>query len=365
MIDQLYMKLAIKEAKKGLGRTSPNPAVGAVIVRDGVVLATGYHKKVATPHAEIHAISKVSGSLEQATIYVTLEPCSHTGTTPPCCEAIARTGIRRVVIGMIDPNPLVSGRGIAYLKDKGIDVVSGILQEECEAINLPFIKYIKNSLPYMVMKAGLSLDGRLNYQAGVSGSMTGGKTRKRVHELRDRFDSIMVGSRTVIADNPSLTTRLGEKARDPVRIILDTHLSTPLSAKVYNQKSEANTVLICSNLAEECKKHAFENKGVRVLGVDSDDKGLDLQQVIAQIGGEKISSVLVEGGAALHGSLLREQLYDYAYLFYAPVFAGDSGQGLVNGMNVMSSDVAPRITLPKYQQLGEDMLMSGKIVYHV
>lgn len=362
--DQLYMKLAIKEAEKGVGRTSPNPAVGAVIVRDGMILGKGYHKKVATPHAEIHAINNASGSLQQATIYVTLEPCSHTGKTPPCCEAIARTGISRVVIGMTDPNPLVSGRGISYLQDKGIEVVSGILQSECEAINQPFIKYITKSIPYMVMKAGVSLDGRLNYQVGVPGAMTGGKSRKKVHQLRDRYDSIMVGSRTIIADNPSLTTRLkGKRYRDPSRIILDTHLSTPLSAKVYNQESEASTLLICSNLAEESKKYAFEDKGVRVLSVASHGKGLDLRQVLARIGGEGISSVLVEGGAALHGSLLREQLYDFAYLFYGPVFAGDSGQGLVSGMDVASSDVAPRIALPKYQKLGEDMLVSGQIHY--
>lgn len=362
--DLLYMKFAIKEAIKGVGRTSPNPAVGAVVVRDGVVLAKGYHKKAGTPHAEIQAINNASGSLQQATIYVTLEPCSHTGKTPPCCEAIARTGISRVVIGMIDPNPLVSGRGIFYLQDKGIEVVSGILQSECEAINQPFIKYIKKSMPYMVMKAGISLDGQLNYQAGLSGAMTGGKSLKKVHQLRDRFDSIMVGSHTVIADNPSLTTRLkGKKYRDPLRIILDTHLSTPPSAKVYNQESEASTLLICSNLVDTSKQYAFEDKGIRILSVDSNNEGLDLEQVLTRIGGEGISSVLVEGGASLHGSLLREQLYDFAYLFYGPVFAGDSGQSLLSGMDVVSGDVAPRIALPKYQKLGEDMLVSGKLHY--
>ena len=364
MSDQLYMKLALQEAQKGVGRTSPNPAVGSVIVRDGVILARGYHRKAGTAHAEINAINNVSGSLERATIYVTLEPCSHTGKTPPCCEAIARTGISRVVIGMIDPNPLVSGRGISYLEDKGIEVVSGVLQNECEAINRPFLKYIQKAIPYMVMKAGISLDGRLNYQAGKSGAMTGEKSRKKVHQLRDRFDSIMVGSHTIIADNPSLTTRLkGTKYRDPCRIILDTQLSTSPLAKVYCQESVASTLIFCSNQVEESKKYAFENKGVRILSVDSNNKGLDLEQVLSRIGGEGLSSVLVEGGAALHGSMLRQQLYDFAYLFYGPVFAGDSGQTLVSGMDVPSSNVAPRIALPRYQKLGEDMLVSGKIHY--
>lgn len=366
MSDQLYMRLAVKEAEKGLGRTSPNPAVGAVIVRDGVIVAKGYHKKAGTPHAEINAIKNVSGSLERATLYVTLEPCSHTGKTPPCCKAIARTGISRVVIGMIDPNPLVSGRGISYLQGKGIEVVRGVLQTECEAINRPFLKYIEKAIPYMVMKAGLSLDGRLNYQSGISGAMTGSGSFKKVHQLRDRFDSIMVGSGTVIADNPSLTTRLkGKNHRDPLRIVLDSHLSTSPSAKIYNLESAATTLLICSNLVEESKKYAFEDRGVRVLSVDSDNTGLDLEQVLARVGGEKICSVLVEGGAALHGALLKKRLYDFAYLFYGPVFAGDSGQGLVSGMEVLSSDVAPRIALPKYQKLGEDMMVYGKIDYRV
>lgn len=364
MNDERYMKLALKEAKKGVGRTSPNPAVGAVIVRDNVVLAKGYHEKAGTPHAEIHAINNAAVSLKGATLYVTLEPCSHTGKTPPCCVAVAKTGISRVVVGMPDPNPLVNGGGISYLQARGIEVVSGILLEECEAINQPFLKYIQNSLPYMVMKAGVSLDGRLNYQSGVPGWITGEKSLRKVHQLRDSFDSIMVGSRTIIADNPSLTTRLkGKKRRDPVRIILDTNLSTPMNSKVYTQKSDARTIVICSNTVEEEAKQAFEGKGVRVLTVDADHRGLKLKQVLSQIGAEGICSVLVEGGATLHGSLLREQLYDFAYLFYGPVFAGGSGQNLTGGLDVSSRDVAPRVDRPQSQKLGDDMLISGKIIY--
>ena len=364
MTDQVYMGFALKEARKGVGRTSPNPAVGAVIVKDGDIIGKGYHKKAGTPHAEIHAINNASLSLDEATIYVTLEPCSHKGKTPPCCEAIARTGIKRVVIGMTDPNPVVNGRGIAYLKNKGIEVESGILEKECRAINQPFIKYIQKSIPYVVMKAGVSLDGRLNYQSGVAGWITGEKSAKKVHRLRDQFDSIMVGSGTIIADNPSLTTRLkGRKSRDPVRIILDTFLSTAHSAKVYNQASNAITIIICSNGVEEPKKRGFEEKGVRVLSVDGCGKGLNLKQVISRIGAEGICSILVEGGATLHGAMLREELYDFAYLFNGPIFAGDSGQSLVSGVNVTSSAVAPRISLPKYQKLGEDMLVYGKVMY--
>jgi diaminohydroxyphosphoribosylaminopyrimidine deaminase/5-amino-6-(5-phosphoribosylamino)uracil reductase len=365
MTDEQYMELALTEARKGVGRTSPNPAVGALIVKDGVIVGKGYHKKAGTPHAEIHAINDASCSLFGATIYVTLEPCSHTGRTPPCCEAIARAGISRVVVGMMDPNPLVNGRGVAYLQGKGIDVVSGVLQDECEDINLPFVKYIQTSQPYMVMKAGMSLDGRLSYQSGVSGRITGEESGTKVHQLRDRYDAIMVGSRTIIADNPSLTTRLKDIkcSRDPVRIVLDSSLSTQLSSRIYNQDSDARTIVFCSRNVAEIKKHSFEEQGVRVLTVDADSDGLNLNQVLAAIGNEGICSVLVEGGASLHGSLLREQLYDFAYLFYGSVFAGDSGQNLASGLDVKSNKVAPRLLHPKFQEIGGDMLVSGKIGY--
>lgn len=365
MTDELYMKLALEEAQKGVGRTSPNPAVGALIVKDGVIVGKGYHKKAGTPHAEIHAMNDTSSSLQGTTIYVTLEPCSHTGRTPPCCEAIAKAGISRVVIGMMDPNPLVNGRGVSYLQNNGIEVVTGVLQGKCENLNLPFLKYIQTSLPYMVMKAGVSLDGRLNYQSGVSGWITGEKSSTRVHQLRDSFDSIMVGSGTIIADNPSLTTRLQDtkNSRDPVRIVLDSSLSSPLSAKIYNQVSDASTIVFCAKNTNETKKRSFEGKGVRVFTVDTDSKGLNLKQVLTRIGEEGICSVLVEGGASLHGSLLRDQLYDYAYLFYGTVFAGDSGQSLVGGLDVKSGEVAPRVLEPRFQQLGDDMLVCGKIGY--
>lgn len=365
MTDEQYMELALTEAEKGVGRTSPNPAVGALIVKDGQIVGKGYHKKAGTPHAEIHAMNNASCSLLGTTIYVTLEPCSHTGRTPPCCEAIARAGINRVVIGMLDPNPLVNGRGASYLQDHGIEVVSGVLQDKCENLNLPFLKFIQTSLPYVVMKAGVSLDGRLNYQSGVSGWITGEQSSRQVHQLRDRFDAIMVGSRTVISDNPSLTTRLKgtEDSRDPVRIVLDSSLSSPLSAKIFNQESEAGSIVICSRQVAEAKRQSFENRGVRVLMVDADSKGLNLKQVLSVIGKEGICSILVEGGASLHGSLLREELYDFAYLFYGPVFAGDSGQNLASGLDVKSQKVAPKVLQPKFQKLGEDMLVSGKIGY--
>ena len=364
MFDSDYMKLALKEAKKGMGRTSPNPAVGAVIVKDGVVVGRGYHQKAGTPHAEIHAINSAVTPLQGATIYVTLEPCSHTGKTPPCCVAIEKAGINRVVVGMRDPNPLVDGRGNKYLKDHGIEVESGVLEKECEELNRPFIKYIKTKMPYVVMKAGISLDGRLNYQSGVSGWITGDKTSRTVHQLRNQLDAIMVGSSTILIDNPSLTTRLpGENSRDPVRIILDTTLATPLHSKVYQNISDAAPMIFCADTACQEKRDAFEKIGVRVFTVKKNNDGLDLKEVLYRLGQEGILSVLVEGGGMLHGSFLREELYDFAYLFYGPRFAGDSGQALVRGFKVTSRNRAPSIFSPQYRTLGEDMLVSGKLLY--
>lgn len=365
MTDEQYMELALHEAQKGVGRTSPNPAVGALIVKDGIIVGKGYHKKAGTPHAEINAMKDCSCSLQGTTIYVTLEPCSHTGRTPPCCEAIAKAGISRVVIGMKDPNPLVDGRGVSYLLNRGVEVVSGVLEKQCCDLNRPFLKFIHTSTPYMVMKAGVSLDGKLNYQSGVSGRMTGKESGTRVHQLRNQFDAIMVGSGTVIADNPSLTTRLlgVDYSRDPVRIVLDSHLSTSPSAKIYNQVSEAISIIICSENIKDKRKRRFEDNGVRVLTVETDDFGLKLTQIIRRLGEEGICSVLVEGGAAIHAALIREQLYDFAYLFYGPVFAGASGQSLTGTLDVQSAQVAPRVLEPEFEILGNDMLVSGEIGY--
>jgi len=362
--DEFYMNLAILEARKGRGRTSPNPCVGAVIVKGGEVLASGYHKKAGTPHAEINAISACSEDIKGATMYVTLEPCSHTGRTPPCCRALAEKGFLRVVVGMGDPNPLVNGRGISYLKDHGVEVVSGVLEGECRELNSPFLKYITKKLPWIIMKAGISLDGRLTYQKGVGGFITGDLSAIEVHRLRNSTDAIMVGANTIEFDNPSLTTRLkDEPGRDPVRVILDSTLRLSQSLKVFNQESDAATVIVCASGAAEKRKEIFREKGVRVLEVTRDQNGLNLQQMMLKLAETGICSVLVEGGAQLHGALLKNRMYDYAHLFYAPLFAGDSGIPLTSGVNVENRESAPRIDSPVFTQLGEDMMISGKVVY--
>jgi diaminohydroxyphosphoribosylaminopyrimidine deaminase/5-amino-6-(5-phosphoribosylamino)uracil reductase len=362
--DEYYMNLAIVEARKGTGRTAPNPCVGAVIVKDGNVVARGYHKKAGTPHAEINAINSCASELVGASMYVTLEPCSHTGKTPPCCRAIVEKGFAKVVVGMGDPNPLVNGRGLAYLKDHGLEVVCGVLEQECLEFNSPFIKYITTGRPWVIMKSGISLDGRLTYQKGNSGWITGEAAGLEVHRLRDSIDAIMVGANTVQIDNPSLTTRLDKKsARDPVRVILDSELGLSLSLKVFNLESSAHTYVVCSSSAAEKNKELFLRKGVRLLQVERGCDGLDLKEMMYKLAEIGICSVLVEGGAQLHGALLKNGLYDYAHLFYAPLFAGDSGVPLLTGLDVENRDHAPRIETPSFTKFGDDMMISGRIVY--
>jgi len=358
------MRLALKEARKGLGRTSPNPCVGAVIVKNDKVIAKGYHEKAGTAHAEIQAIRNSSQSVVGTTIYVTLEPCNHTGRTPPCSQALLKAGFARVVVGMTDPNPLVNGSGINLLRSNGVEVTSGVLEQECRALNFPFIKHITQRMPWTIMKAGVSLDGRLNYQHGQSGWITGEKSAHAVHKLRNTVDAILVGRKTVEVDNPSLTTRLSRgPSHDPIRIILDSDLSTSLDSKVYHLDSPAPTWVICATDAPQLRKEAFAGFGIRVLAIDRNEKGLNLLSLLKMLGRENVCSVLVEGGARLHGAFLREKLFDYAHLFYAPLFAGDDGVPLIEGYPIQNRLAAPRLIHPLYKRLGEDMLLSGQLSY--
>ena len=362
--DEQFMRLALKEARKGVGRTSPNPCVGAVIVKNGQVIAKGYHQKAGLPHAEINAISKSSESLFDTTIYVTLEPCSHTGKTPPCSQAILDIGFSRVVVGMTDPNPLVNGSGIDLLRSNGVEVKSGVLEQECKELNFPFIKHITQGIPWVIMKAGVSLDGRLNYQRGYNGWITGEQSGREVHKLRNSVDAILVGRNTVQIDNPSLTTRLSRGlSKDPIRIILDSDLSTSLSSKVYQLDSKAPTWVICASDIPKYKRLEFQNLGLKLITINRTARGLDLRSLLKALGKENICSVLVEGGASLHGAFLREKLFDYAHLFYAPIFAGDQGVSLVEGLPVHDRDTAPRLVKIKHKRLGDDMLISGQVSY--
>lgn len=365
--DKYYMGLALDEARKGLGRTSPNPCVGAVVVKAGRIISRGYHKKAGTPHAEVHALRSAGAEAKGATMYVTLEPCNHTGKTPPCSHAIVEGGVARVVVGMEDPNPLVDGTGIEYLEAHGVEVSTGVMRQECIEINRPFIKHITTSLPLVAMKAGISLDGKITYQKGYSGWLTGPESSQYSHGLRNTYDAILVGIETVLIDDPVLTTRLADSeagGRDPLRIILDTHLRTPLHSKLVNQESVAPTWIFCSHSVNQDKVKQLHSKGLRVVCLDENSSGrLELLDVLTFLGKESITSVLVEGGSAIHGAMLKENLVDRVHLFYAPLFVGDQGVTLLQGLSSTSQKDAISLQGLQVKQLGNDVLLEGEVHY--
>jgi len=361
--DSAWMQLAIKEARKGMGRTSPNPCVGAVVVKNNKLVATGFHQKAGTPHAEVHALRAAGEKARGATIYVTLEPCNHTGRTPPCTQAILTGGIKRVVVGMLDPNPLVTGGGCKTLSAHGLEVAHGVLGEECRNLNRPFIKHVTTGLPWVVMKAGMSMDGRLALASGKSGWITSEQSRRQVHRLRDRVDAILVGSGTALLDDPALTTRLpGRRGRDPLRVILDTALRLPPTAKLLQQASFAATWIFCGPDADVDRAAALVAAGAVIKPVRLDGAGqVDLGAVLCELGREQITSILVEGGSRVHGAFLRDALVDEVNIFVAPIFIGADGIPLLDSLGLKKIADAPRFATTRVRRFGKDVLIEGLI----
>lgn len=361
--DTGWMQLAVREARKGLGRTSPNPCVGAVVVKNNRLIATGFHEKAGTPHAEVHALRRAGKQARGATIYVTLEPCNHTGRTPPCAQAILAAGIRRVVIGMADPNPLVAGGGGKTLAAHGLEVVQGVLTEECRSLNHPFIKHVTTGLPWVIMKAGMSMDGRLAVGSGQSGWITGERSRRQVHRLRDRVDAILIGSTTALADDPALTTRLpGRRGRDPLRVILDTALKLPPTARMLRQDSPAATWIFCGPDADPERAAALVEAGALIKQVRLNAAGrLDLEAVLCELGQAQVTSILVEGGSRVHGAFLRGGLVDEVNIFVAPIFIGGDGVPLLDAFGLQQVADAPRFATTRVRRLDNDVLIEGLI----
>lgn len=358
--DRPFMKQALKLAKKAVGRTSPNPLVGAVVVKNGKIVGRGYHKKAGTPHAEVHALRMAGKKAKGATLYVTLEPCNHTGKTPPCTQDILKHGIARVVVGMEDPNPLVSGSGCHFLESQGVLVAGELLAAECRAINRPFIKHITTGLPWVIMKAGCSLDGRIAAADGRCAWITSEESRREVHRLRDRVDAILVGVDTAMNDDPSLTTRLpGGKGQDPLRIVLDTSLRMSPGAGMLSQKSAAQTWIFCRMNADKKKRQALEMVGARVIEVSGKSGRLDLREVLLALGKEGHNSLLVEGGSAVHTSFLKEGLVDQVSLFMAPLFLGNGSIPVVGDLGISDVRHGRRFQTSRVKRFGNDVLVEG------
>lgn len=353
------MKLAIELAKKGKGKVNPNPMVGAVIVNGGKIIGQGYHEEYGKAHAEVNAFKSVSEDPEGATIYVTLEPCSHYGKTPPCVEKIIENRIAKVVVGTLDPNPLVAGRGIEILRASGIEVIIGVLEEECKKINEVFMKYIVKKKPFVVLKSAMSLDGKIATASGESRWITGEEARYEVHKLRNELSAIMVGVDTVIKDNPELTCRL-EEGRNPIRIVVDSKLRIPMESKVIVDTDKAKTIIATTDMAAKDKIAILENQGVVVLIVKSKDGRVDLQELMIKLGELNIDGILLEGGASLSFSALESRIVDKIQVYISPkLIGGEKSKTPVGGMGIELLKDAFKVENMTVRLIGEDILLEG------
>jgi len=355
MRDQDYMNLAINVAKSGVGQTTPNPVVGAVIVNDGRVVGIGAHLKAGEPHAEVHAIRMAGEKAQNATAYVTLEPCSHHGKTPPCADLLITSKVKRVVVATTDPNPLVAGKGIAKLKAAGIEVEVGVCKEQADALNAVFFHYLDKKQPYVTLKSATTLDGKIATVTGESKWITGEAARQDVHLYRSIHDAILVGVNTVLMDNPSLTTRLPNgTGKNPIRVILDSKLRTPLDSQIVND-GKAETWIIVSNQVNQEKMNEFSGKkGVRIIQLQEDN--LAISTMLTRLGEEGISSIFVEGGAEVNGSFLKEKAINQVIVYLAPkLFGGKQAPTAIGGSGIESIDDSLQLTIKSVEQLGEDV----------
>ena len=355
--DQEYMQLALDLAASAKGNTNPNPLVGAVIVKDGVIVGTGLHRKAGEPHAEVHAFKMAGDHAEGATLYVTLEPCSHYGKTPPCANLVKESGVSRVIVAMQDPNPAVAGRGIQLLRDAGIDVEVGLLENEARKLNERFIHNMITERPFVVSKFAMTLDGKIAAHNGHSQWITDEAARADVHQIRHEVDGILVGVQTVLNDNPKLTTRLPEgNGRNPIRVVLDSQLRTPLNAHIADT-NEANTVIITSLQADEQKAIALANQGLLIIRVPNDEQGqLDLNATLEALYQIGITHLLVEGGAQVNASFLRSGIIDQYIVYVAPkILGGAHSLTPFTGEDVDSVDLAAQLVFDEVVHIGEDL----------
>jgi diaminohydroxyphosphoribosylaminopyrimidine deaminase/5-amino-6-(5-phosphoribosylamino)uracil reductase len=363
VLDIRYMKRALDLAEKGAGYTNPNPLVGAVIVKHGKIIGEGYHQLYGCSHAEINAFKNAEEDVKGADMYVTLEPCSHYGKTPPCANAIVEKGIKRVIISLVDPNPQVSGRGIKILKDNGIEVITGVLEQEGRKLNEIFLKYITTKIPFCTMKTAMTLDGKIAAYTGDSRWVTGEASRKYVHQLRHRMAGIVVGIGTVLADDPMLTTRLQQGGgRDPVRIIVDTTARIPLEARVLNINSKARTIIAASEKANSERLKALEEKGAEVIISPLKNEKVDLKFLMKALGERNIDSILLEGGSELNYAAIQDGIVDKINAFIAPkIIGGSSAKTPVGGEGKAYMKDAVLLNDIHIHRFDQDIMIEGYI----
>ncbi len=354
-----YMNLAIRQALRAEGKTFPNPLVGALVVKNGKVIARGYHRRVGLPHAEVVALSLAGGRAVDATLYVTLEPCSHFGRTPPCTDMIIKSGVKQVIVGMIDPNPLNNGKGIEILRRHGIDVQVGFMEDKIRRINEFFIKYITQKIPYITVKVGQSLDGRIATHRGNSQWITSDRAREYVHRLRDKFDAIMVGVNTILRDNPKL--QAASLSKHLSKIIVDSHLSIPYQAEVFKNPPVIIVTLRATPGQETVNRDILSQKA-KILEVKEKEGWVNLRDMMKKLARLGITNILVEGGGTLIGSLFDERLVDKVMFFISPrIIGGKEAISSVMGKGVTHPDKAFRLSNIHLRRIGEDFLVEGYI----
>ncbi len=360
------MQLAYELAKKGCGGVNPNPLVGAVIVKGDRIIGEGYHEIFGGPHAEVNAFRSANESVEGATMYVTLEPCSHYGKTSPCAQAIIDNKIARVVIGMLDPNPLVSGRGVKLLKEHGIEVESDFLSAELAQMNRVFLKFIQSKKPYVIMKTAMTLDGKIASRTGDSRWVSNEQSRANVHELRNELMGIMVGVDTVIADDPILTTRLvgDKKGRNPIRIVVDSMARIPLDSKILNTTIEAKTIVVVTSSANKERLKQIDTLGNEVVVVGEKKGRIDLSLLMSILGEKGIDGILLEGGATLNYAALESQIVDEVHAYIAPkIIGGTDAKTPVGGRGIEMMKDAVNLQNIRFENIANDILVIGEVIY--
>ncbi|HZG71411.1 MAG TPA: bifunctional diaminohydroxyphosphoribosylaminopyrimidine deaminase/5-amino-6-(5-phosphoribosylamino)uracil reductase RibD [Chondromyces sp.] len=360
MLKEQYMRLALTLAQGVEGQTSPNPPVGAVVVKDGRILGMGAHMRAGEPHAEVHALQAAGDEAEGGEIYVTLEPCAHTGKTPPCADLIVRKRLKKVYIATTDPNPNVNGQGINKLKKAGIAVETGLLKEEADALYEPFFHYIQSKKPFVTMKTAITADGKTAAYTGHSQWITSEQARQDVHLLRHKQDAILVGVNTVLQDDPLLTTRLPQGGKNPIRVILDTHLRIPLTAKVADG-SEVRTIVVCGREASKEKEEQLKVQGVEVIRLPYTRIEVnDLLDILGEVG---IMTLLVEGGSEVNASFFKENAFQRLLIYMAPkLIGGKTAPTLFGGEGFPLMGEAIQLRFDKVETLGPDLKITASIL---
>lgn len=361
MDDRKLIKKCIQLAKKAEGFTSPNPMVGAIIVKEGKIISEAYHLRPGTPHAEALAIQKIGEKAKGSTLYVNLEPCCHKEKrTPPCTQEIIKAGISKVVIGMVDPNPKVSGKGILELKNAGIEIKTGVMEYECKKLNESYIKYIKTGEPFVILKIAMTLDGKIATPEGQSKWITSERSRRYVHKLRRYVDAILTAIGTVRADDPELTSRI-RNSKNPLRIVIDPKLEIPLGAKIL--KMPPQTIIVTKAMNIECNEDKLKKKDrLRENGVEflEYEENLDLKWLISELGKMEITSMLIEGGSSLSSHALEDDIVDKVLFFIAPkIIGGKESYPAVGGRSFRRLEDAYRVRNIKIRRIDDDILVEG------